>query len=35
VWWNNKGLKRAAELRLITCCYLGTCGYVGIKGVEE
>ena len=25
----QQGLKRAAELRLITCCYLGASGYVG------
>ena len=24
----QQGLKRAAELRLITCCYLGASGYV-------
>jgi hypothetical protein len=29
-WMITTSLKRAAELRLITCCYLGASGYEGI-----
>ena len=31
----QQGLKRAAELRLITCCYLGASGYVGFVVIMD
>ena len=34
VCWCNK-VKRAAELRLITCCYLGASRYVGFVVIMD